>query len=208
MRLPAVPGLLGCVPAPGFVVPAVHIPSARFVGTGTTAGLTRAQQPRSAITAMALLMAAAGDGDKKRPWESFATDVAKKAAVAAAVAASVAFSAPGEALAADSGGRISGGSFSDSSYTSVSSCFQLLSVEMGIVCLHVCGEGRTARLSGPGRALKGEQNWKMDVVCASHPRCDQPLKRTEVRAHLPVYYTTTHPTPLILPLVTAPFLPP
>ncbi|CAN0232423.1 unnamed protein product [Ectocarpus sp. 12 AP-2014] len=118
MRLPAVTGLLGCVPAPGFVVPAVPIPSARFVGTGTTAGLTRAQQPRSATTAVALLMAVAGDSDNKHPWESFPTAMAKKAAVAAAIAAAVAFSTPGDALAADSGGRISGGSFSDSSYTS------------------------------------------------------------------------------------------
>lgn len=118
MRLPAVLGLLGCVPASGFVVPAVP-----------SAGLTRAQ-PRSATTAiMPLLMAAAGDGDKKRPWESFATDVAKKAAVAATVAA-VAFSAPGDALAR-SGGRISGGSFSHSSggsfshSSSVSSLFPI-----------------------------------------------------------------------------------
>ena len=111
MRLPAVPGLLGCVPASGFVLP-VPMPSTRFLGpTGTTAGRIRAQ-PRSATTAGSLFMAAAGDGDEKRPWEPFATDVAKKAAVVATVAA-VAFSAPGGALAARSSDTISGGSFSD-----------------------------------------------------------------------------------------------
>lgn len=124
MRLPAVAGLLGCVTASGFIVP-VPKPSARFVGTGTRA------HPRSATTAMSLLMTAVGDGDKKRPWESFATDVAKKAAVAATVAV-VTFSAPGGALAARSGGRISGGSFSHSS-SLVSSFFHLLCIEMGVV---------------------------------------------------------------------------
>lgn len=102
-------GLLACVPASAFV-PA---PSARFAGT--TAGLTRAQQ-RSAITSMPLRMAVGGDGDSnnKSPWETLTTDMAKKLAVAATVAA-VAFSAPGDALAARSGGRMGGRSFSSPS---------------------------------------------------------------------------------------------
>lgn len=65
---------------------------------------------------MPLRMAAAGgDGDSsKTPWEAFTTDMAKKFAVAATVAA-VAFSAPGDALAARSGGRMGGRSFSSPS---------------------------------------------------------------------------------------------
>lgn len=99
--------LLACVPAQGFV-PA---PSARFVGT--TAGLTQAHQ-RAATTSAPLRMTAAGDGDKKAPWEAFTKDIAKKFAVAATVAA-VAFSSPGDALAARSGGRMGGRSFSSPS---------------------------------------------------------------------------------------------
>lgn len=49
--------------------------------------------------------------EKKRGWELFMADLAKKFTVAAAVAA-VALSAPGDALAARSGGRMGGRSFS------------------------------------------------------------------------------------------------
>lgn len=119
-------GLLACVPASGFV----PVPSARFVGTGTAAGLTRAAQHRPPTTTPApLRMAAAGDGDSKKqsPWEALTTDMAKKFAVAATVAA-VAFSAPGDALAARSGGRMGGRSFSSPSVSYICAC-------------RVCGEG-------------------------------------------------------------------
>lgn len=103
MRPPAVLGLLGCVPASGFV----PVPSARFVGT----------------TVVSLRMTAARDSDHKSPWDAFATDMAKNVAVAATAVAVAAFSAPGDALAAGSGGIIGGGSFSSPS--SVSQFFQL-----------------------------------------------------------------------------------
>lgn len=105
--------LAACVPASGFV-PA---PSSRLTGTTTAASaLARAQQQRAASTSVPLRMAASGgDGDSnKTPWEAFTTDMAKKFAVAATVAA-VALSSPGDALAARSGGRMGGRSFSSPS---------------------------------------------------------------------------------------------
>lgn len=121
-------GLLACVPASGFV-PA---PAARFAGTGATAGLTRAQQ-RSATASRPLRMTAGGDGDStKSPWEAFTTDMAKKLAVAATVAA-VTFSAPGDALAARSGGRMGGRSFSS---PSVSPSASRIWGERGALALH------------------------------------------------------------------------
>ena len=59
-------------------------------------------------------MKATGGGDNGAPWEALTTDLAKKLAVAATVAA-VAFAAPGDALAARSGGRMGGRSFSSPS---------------------------------------------------------------------------------------------
>lgn len=85
----------------------VPVPTARFAGT--TAALTRAQRPASFSP---LRMAAGGDDGKKLgPWEAFTTDFATKFAVAATIAA-VTFAAPGDALAARSGGRMGGRSFS------------------------------------------------------------------------------------------------
>lgn len=55
-----------------------------------------------------------GSNSKKGPWEAFTADMAKKFAVAATIAA-VTFSAPGDALAAQSGGRMGGRSFSSPS---------------------------------------------------------------------------------------------
>ena len=59
-------------------------------------------------------MKAGGGGDNGAPWEALTTDLAKKLAVAATVAA-VSFAAPGDALAARSGGRMGGRSFSSPS---------------------------------------------------------------------------------------------
>lgn len=94
-----------CSPASAFVL----VPSAHF--TGTTATLTRAVQPRSSSLRMAA--AGGGDGNSKGAWEAFTTDLAKKFAVAATIAA-VTFAGPGDALAARSGGRMGGRSFSSS----------------------------------------------------------------------------------------------
>lgn len=139
--------LAACVPASGFV----PVPSAGFTGKTTTittataaaaSGPTRPQQhqqQRSASTSVPLRMAAAAGGDggdgssgkKATPWEAFTTDMAKKFAVAATVAA-VALSAPGDALAARSGGRMGGRSFSSPSVSA--ECYPCTTSRVHVSC--------------------------------------------------------------------------
>ncbi|CAN0395106.1 unnamed protein product [Ascophyllum nodosum] len=90
----------------------IPAPNARFVGTSVAR--TRAQRP---VAASPLRMVEAGGGnenEKLNSLQAFSTELAKKFAVGAAIAA-MAFAAPGDALAARSGGRMGGSSFSSPS---------------------------------------------------------------------------------------------
>ena len=100
-----------CYSATAFIL----APNARFVGTSVAR--TRAQRP---VAASPLRMVEAGGGnenEKLNSLQAFSTELAKKFAVGAAIAA-MAFAAPGDALAARSGGRMGGSSFSSPSVSS------------------------------------------------------------------------------------------
>lgn len=106
--------LLACAPTTSaFFMPAPlarlpSIPSGSF--STTTSALSRVP----VVRARGLHMSSSPNEDEKSGWELFTADLAKKFTVAAAVAA-VALSAPGDALAARSGGRMGGRSFSSPS---------------------------------------------------------------------------------------------
>ncbi|CAN0174201.1 unnamed protein product [Ectocarpus sp. 12 AP-2014] len=84
------------------------VASSKTLRVGQPARLVASRSVSAATSSLPLSMAG------EAPWKAFTTDVAKKVAVAATVAA-VAFSTPGEALAARSGGRMGGRSFSSPS---------------------------------------------------------------------------------------------
>ncbi|CAM9404155.1 unnamed protein product, partial [Ectocarpus sp. 13 AM-2016] len=84
------------------------VASSKILRVGQPARLVASRSAPAATSSLPLSMAG------EAPWKAFTTDVAKKVAVAATVAA-VAFSTPGEALAARSGGRMGGRSFSSPS---------------------------------------------------------------------------------------------
>lgn len=111
--------LLACAPTTSaFFMPAPlarlpSIPSGSF--STTTSALSRVP----VVRARGLHMSSSPNEDEKSGWELFTADLAKKFTVAAAVAA-VALSAPGDALAARSGGRMGGRSFSSPSVSQLS----------------------------------------------------------------------------------------
>lgn len=99
-----------CVRASAFV----PTPNSRFIGNNPMNTRVLARRPVPSLHPQ--MVAAGGDnnGQNPNPWEAFSTDLAKKFAVVATIAA-VAFAAPGDALAARSGGRMGGRSFSSPS---------------------------------------------------------------------------------------------
>lgn len=104
-----------CGPSPvsAFLAPAS---TTRFAGT--TASLSGVHRHATSTSFPPRMAATGGDGSEKKtavgPWEAFTTDLAKKFAVAATIAA-LGLSGPGDALAAKSGGRVGGRSFSSPS---------------------------------------------------------------------------------------------